>query len=809
MFSDSDQHRPETSTPMSPQSPQTVGPRSKSEKPESRPPASKKRTSTNAGAGDEPPAKTAKRRATRACGTCRSRKVRCDVTEQHPCSNCKWDGADCIVQDSRRRKKNIPPTGPVYAPVVRNAPIASAVSLAGGGFAPNPIPAAAPFPFNDGHIAPAMYAPFMSRQPVLAQGQQLRQQQLAEMNVAAYGPKQGFNLPTFIKSPDLGRIGVEDLEYLQRKGCFELPPGPLRRKLLRAYIEHVHPMLPVLDLHWFLRLIDPKNPQPVPTDDRGNPLQGFGISLLLFQAVMFSACTFVHPQDLQDAGFPTRMQARLFLFNKVKLLESLDYEQDRIVLIQSLLLMSFWYSTPTETKDTWHYTGIAISIAHTINLHRDPGNQPNVSPQKAKLQRRLWWCCLTRDRLIALGMRRPTRVRDEDYSVPKPTIDDFEFLPVDNDAVDPECDVLRKPELQRCLALNFVELVKLSELVFQMLKTQYSTLPSGPHLVSPRDKVDQETQKTVLDLDAALEKWRNELPVWQREKPLSNEDVERGHTHLAMVTNHFLLNMLWMTTKAALWRPFYAIDIRLAAGGHPAVTNSISQSLQNRAKGIVPLLAAQVTRMAGDLRDYGLVRLLPTVAVTAILPTLLIHMLGFKSTDGAVRSQSVQGYNTIKEVLTELAEVYVAAKYGVEMSGGLLLKAGVADFAPLDASRQPTMPINSFTPMGYNTGLTPPPENSFVNPADMSMKQIPMHGLQRPLDHDTPPSSGEETPVWNRPDVAIDDALTGWSDDFGNGQGEDLGTDIMDQFINFPPGGEGPVESMSMMQGMGYLEHNP
>lgn len=49
-------------------------------------------------------AKITKRRAARACISCRSRKVRCDVVEGAPCGNCRWDNVECIVQESRRRR---------------------------------------------------------------------------------------------------------------------------------------------------------------------------------------------------------------------------------------------------------------------------------------------------------------------------------------------------------------------------------------------------------------------------------------------------------------------------------------------------------------------------------------------------------------------------------------------------------------------------------------------------------------------------------------------------------------------------------
>lgn len=48
--------------------------------------------------------KITKRRAARACASCRTRKVRCDVVEQFPCANCRWDNVTCIVHESRRRR---------------------------------------------------------------------------------------------------------------------------------------------------------------------------------------------------------------------------------------------------------------------------------------------------------------------------------------------------------------------------------------------------------------------------------------------------------------------------------------------------------------------------------------------------------------------------------------------------------------------------------------------------------------------------------------------------------------------------------
>lgn len=46
------------------------------------------------------------KRATRACLSCRAKKIRCDVEEQgQPCSNCLFDEDQCQVTSSKRGRK--------------------------------------------------------------------------------------------------------------------------------------------------------------------------------------------------------------------------------------------------------------------------------------------------------------------------------------------------------------------------------------------------------------------------------------------------------------------------------------------------------------------------------------------------------------------------------------------------------------------------------------------------------------------------------------------------------------------------------
>lgn len=116
------------------------------------------------------------------------------------------------------------------------------------------------------------------------------------------------DLPLFVK-PLPPNINDDDVEYLWRKGSLSIPEMPLRRELLRSYVEHVHGQMPILELNDFLQIVD---------HDDGKMGQ---ISLLLFQCVMFAGAAFVNLQHLQQAGFPTRLDARKAYFLKARVRE--------------------------------------------------------------------------------------------------------------------------------------------------------------------------------------------------------------------------------------------------------------------------------------------------------------------------------------------------------------------------------------------------------------------------------------------------------------------------------------------------------
>ena len=112
-------------------------------------------------------------------------------------------------------------------------------------------------------------------------------------------------LPPFLR-PLPSKIAPEDVSYLQAKGALTLPAVPLQNALLQAYVEYVHPYMPLMDLHPFLNIVNSRN--------------GFNgqMSLLLYHAVLFSSTAFVDMKRLREAGYTSRKAARKAFFQKTR-----------------------------------------------------------------------------------------------------------------------------------------------------------------------------------------------------------------------------------------------------------------------------------------------------------------------------------------------------------------------------------------------------------------------------------------------------------------------------------------------------------
>ncbi|KAF3401378.1 hypothetical protein DPV78_005131 [Talaromyces pinophilus] len=335
-------------------------------------------------------------------------------------------------------------------------------------------------------------------------------------------------LPPFLR-PLPSNMGPEAIQYLDRMQALNLATVSLQNSLLRAYVEYVHPSLPLMDLHNFLNTVYCRH---------GRNGQ---VSLLLYHSVMFAATAFVDIEALCQAGYRTRKEAREKFFQKARLLYDFDYEYDGLVLVQSLLLMTYWDESPGDLKSTWYWMNIAASYCYRVELHRqsrcDVADMPIL---EQRLRRRVWWCCYMRDGIIALGMRQPPMIEEESFDVPMLVESDFEIeeLAYSNTIEQLELTVLQDVKMQQELATLCIETAKLCIPMGQLLRARYSI----------RSLSHSQNDQGIDSLRSELQTWATSLPDGLQEYQSTVLDARVGIS--TTMVQRTMLHMLYYT---AVW----------------------------------------------------------------------------------------------------------------------------------------------------------------------------------------------------------------------------------------------------------------
>jgi hypothetical protein len=261
-------------------------------------------TPSSQGRQPSSPSLPVRRRASQACQQCRIRKVKCVMLGKGmPCHNCQVDATECTVLLSRRSRKYRLERKRLTESLPASQEPSVAPTLSTESAAPlSPKPSDADLRQSHRHISPPPAPPTQTRGCETAFLSALQDPSTTRCNDS--------ELPRYIQQPVRHHLDSEDLHYLKQRGAFSIPEHPLRDGLLLAFVSYVYPSLPVVDLQQVFDAIEQK--------------PGAEISLVLFQALMFSGTFFVELKLLHDAGFGTRLEAQSYFFRKVKVCSILD-----------------------------------------------------------------------------------------------------------------------------------------------------------------------------------------------------------------------------------------------------------------------------------------------------------------------------------------------------------------------------------------------------------------------------------------------------------------------------------------------------
>ncbi|OGM41848.1 hypothetical protein ABOM_009630 [Aspergillus bombycis] len=364
------------------------------------------------------------------------------------------------------------------------------------------------------------------------------------------------------------------------------------------------------------------------------------ISLLLFQAVMFSATTFVNLDHLQKAGYSSREEAHEAFFQKAHLLYQSQYESDPLTNLQALLLMTH-RSKATDGKDSRYWIEVAISLALMMGLFRDlPTGYARHYNQK--LHRRIAWTCYMADSLISLRLRCLPLIRSVDFNVSMLTEDDFDVgnISMESQLLLPRCTFIRCLESQKCLADICVSQAQLCLCIRRVLNVQArcnSTGISADAIATPPDSPNKHHSDYLTSIwmsQKALTDWEYSLPPICQRPPTA---FWIGSNESPIVTLHRnVLHMVYQGVVCVLYQ------------------SQIFQSSTSR----MQHAARQITEIATELDDMNLLHSLPIIGSTTIMIAMIIHLAEVQISSPVKQRETITDIESCIELMKRLQDVH-------------------------------------------------------------------------------------------------------------------------------------------------------
>ena len=422
-----------------------------------------------------------------------------------------------------------------------------------------------------------------------------------------------YPLPDTVKGARAGLTELDniEIEILHQRGAFLLPPRALCDELVDSFFKWIAPVVPVINKSRFMaRYRDNKNPP----------------SLLLLQAILLAGSRVCTNKQLMDGNGSTTPAAMTF-YKRAKALYDANYEDDRVTIVQALILMGWYWEGPEDvTKNVFYWTRVATVVAQGSGMHRSV-EQSQLSRPDKRLWKRIWWTLFTRDRSVAVALGRPVHINTDDSDVEMVTEDDF---------IEDEGDQPAKYQPDPVHVQFFLQYVRLCEIMGLVLSQQYSVASKG-------------RRQNAIDLtssDMALADWLQNCPkevYWEKPK----------HNFWSA-----LLHANYYTTLCLLHRA----HMPPATSDNDVHEHDYAADAAYPSRNIAFQAAGMITSIIEHLWKEEELRFTPAFIVYSLFSAMLMHVYQMRSSVPSVVAATQGRLTVCMEALKEVSKVWLVAK---------------------------------------------------------------------------------------------------------------------------------------------------
>jgi hypothetical protein len=315
--------------------------------------------------------------------------------------------------------------------------------------------------------------------------------------------------------------------------------------------------------------------------------------------------------------------AALTFYKRAKALYDANYEDDRVTIVQALVLMGWYWEGPEDvTKNVFYWSRVATIVAQGSGMHRSVEDS-QLSRADKRLWKRIWWTLFTRDRSVAVALGRPVHINTDDSDVEMVSEDDFI-----EDEDDPSPEFPQDP----LHVQFFLQYVKLCEIMGLVLSQQYSVA----------SKARRQNAIDLTHSDMALADWLQNCP---------KEVYWESNNH------HFwaaLLHSNYYTTLCLLHRA-HMPPATAQRGGYMEDNTYPSRNIAFQA-------AAMITAIIENLGQHDELRYCPAFIVYSLFSALIMHVYQMRSSVPSVVQKTQERMRVCMSALKDVSKVWLVAK---------------------------------------------------------------------------------------------------------------------------------------------------